>query len=143
MPKDQVDLIIEKVKLFHGLGPDDVRKIFGRGLTMNVRKGDVVFYKDTEGDQMYVVLGGMIGVYHNKEVIAKLRTGEMFGEMALVTSDKRSVTVIAMEDSHLFILKEDTFEKLMTKRVAVRMLLNMVKTLSQRLKESNVRKVSS
>lgn len=140
MSDAQVDQLIERVELFNGLNPDDVRKIFGHGLTMNIKKGDVVFYKDTEGDQMYVVLGGLIGIYQGKEIIAKLRTGDMFGEMALVTSDKRSATAIALDDSHLFILQETTFEKLMTKRVAVRMLLNIVKTLSHRLKESNVRR---
>ncbi len=44
-----------------------------------------------------------------------------------------------MEDSRLFVLTESTFEKLMTKRVAIQMLFNIIRTLSHRLKESNVR----
>jgi hypothetical protein len=44
--------------------------------------------------------------------------------------------VKAIEASHLFVLSESTFQYLLTKRVAVQVLLNIVRTLSQRLKAS-------
>ncbi len=139
MPIDKVGLLIEKVELFHGLNREEVAKIFAKGLTMNVKKGEIIFHAGTIGDQMYVVLGGKAGVYVGKKVIATMRTGDMFGEMALVTNEPRSATVIAMEDSHLFILTESTFERLMTKRVSIRMLLNIIKTLSHRLKDTSAK----
>ena len=61
----------------------------------------------------------------------------MFGEMALVNNEPRSATVVAMEDSRVFILTQTTFDKLLSKRVAVTILLNIIRTLSVRLKESN------
>jgi CRP-like cAMP-binding protein len=135
----KINELIERVELFHGLSQDDVVKIFSKGMTMRVAKGEAIFYKGTIGNQMYVVLAGSIGVHDNKKVIATLRTGDMFGEMALVNKEPRSATVLALEDSRLFVLSESTFEKLLTKRVAVQMLLNIVRTLSRRLKDSNTR----
>lgn len=139
MDVDKIQRYIEKVDLFHGLSPEEVIKIFAKGMTMRCVKGETLFYKGTIGSQMYVVLGGKIGVYDGAKHIATLTTGDMFGEMALVNKEPRSATVLALEDSHLFVLSESTFERLLTKRVAIRMLLNIVRTLSQRLKDSNAR----
>jgi CRP-like cAMP-binding protein len=139
MDAEKLDELIKRVELFHGLTPDEVEKIFKRGMTMRALKGDVIFYKDTVGSQMYIVLGGLIGVYEGDTCIAHLRTGDMFGEMSLVTNEPRSATVKAVEDSRLFVLTEDTFKRLMTKTVSLRILFNIIKTLSHRLKDTNKR----
>jgi len=135
----QVDKLIQHVELFHGFSREEVVKIFSKGMTMRVSKGETVFYKGTVGSQMYVVLGGTVGVFDNDKIIAKLRTGDMFGEMAIVNQEPRSATVIAVEDSKLFVLSEDTFKRLLTKHVAIRLLMNIIHTLSKRLKNTNQR----
>ena len=129
----------ENIDLFRGLTPDEVMKIFGKGMTMRCAKNEVLFYQGTIGSQMYVLLGGKVGVFDGEKHIATLTPGAMFGEMALVNKEPRSATVRALEESRLFVLSESTFEKLMTKRVAIRILLNIIATLSLRLKESNAR----
>lgn len=137
MDTAKVDKLIERVALFNGLTRDEVVKIFGYGLTMNCAKGETIFHEGTVGSTMYVVLGGKVGVFKGGKCISELRTGDMFGEMALVCDEPRSATVAALENSKVFVLKEETFDKLMTKRVAIRMLFNIVKTLSHRLQDSN------
>jgi len=124
------------VELFHGLTPEEVQKIFAKGITMKAQKGEVIFYKDTVGDTMYVVLGGKVGVFQGERCVAELRQGDMFGEMALVNREPRSATVAALEDAHLFMLNEHTFQKLLTKRVSIRLLLNIIHTLSKRLRDT-------
>jgi CRP-like cAMP-binding protein len=137
----QIQELIERVELFHGISGHDVEKIFSHGMTMRVGAGEAVFYRGTVGNQMYVVLGGKLGVYGDGDVcLAELVTGDMFGEMALVTQEPRSATVKAINESFLFALSEDTFHKLMTKKAAVQLLLNMVTTLSKRLKQANARR---
>jgi len=131
--------LINRVELFHGLKPDEVVTIFSKGMTMKVTKGEALFYKGTVGSQMYVVLGGLLGVFDGDRAIATLRTGDMFGEMALVNKEPRSATVTALEDSRVFVLSQTTFEKLMSKRVAIQMLLNIIRTLSHRLRDTNQR----
>jgi len=138
----KVDQYIEKIDLFHGLTREEVVKIFSKGMTMRCAQGETVFYKGTVGSQMYVVLGGKIGVFDDDQCFAVLRPGDMFGEMALVNKTPRSATVKALEDSRLFVLSENIFERLMTKRVAIRILLNIVRTLSQRLRDTNAKLVN-
>ncbi len=142
MDANTVDQYIKHIELFHGLTPDEVTKIFVKGMTMHVSAGQDIFIQGTVGSQMYVVLGGKLGVFSGDKVIAELRTGDMFGEMALVNKEPRSATVRAVNDSRLFVLSETTFERLMSKRVAIRVLFNIIKTLSHRLKEANKRSIS-
>lgn len=127
----------ERVELFNGLSPSDVAKIFQRGMTMRVGKGDPIFYKDTTGSQMFVVLGGKVGVFDGKQCVAELPVGAMFGEMSLLCDEPRSATVTALEDSSLFVLSEEIFHKLLTKRVAVQILLNIARTMSKRVLSAN------
>jgi len=139
MDKDKIASLAREVELFKGLTVEDIAKIFAKGMTIRVQKGETVFYKGTIGSQMYVVLGGEVLVYDGEQCIATLTTGDTFGEMALIDNEPRSATIVAAEDSHLFVLSETTFQRLMTKRAAIRILLNIVRTLSHRLREANVR----
>ncbi len=139
MDSKELRAIIKNVPLFKGLSEGDVLKVFGKGMTVRATKDEVLFYKNTVGNQMYVVLAGKLGVYNGDTCIATLTTGDMCGEMALVSHEPRSATVKALENSLLFVLTESTLEKLLTKRVAVQLLLNIIHTLSKRLRETNAR----
>lgn len=139
MDYEKIDKLIERVDLFHGLTREELVKIFSKGITMRVTKGETIFHKGTVGSQMYVVLGGSVGVFDGNQQLAALHTGDMFGEMALVNREPRSATVIAVEESKLFVLSENTFQQLLTKRVAIQILMNIVNTLSRRLKNTNAK----
>lgn len=129
--------LVDNVDLFHGLRPGDVEKIFSRGLTMYVEKGDSIFHKKTEGNKMYVVLGGSIGIFDGPVQMAALGAGATFGEMSLLTGMPRSASAVALERSNIFTLDEAVFQKLLTKRVAVQMLLNLSRMMAKRIQDAN------
>ena len=132
-------MLADRVQLFNGLRAQDVAKIFAKGMTQKVPKGETVFYKDTTGNQMYVVLGCEVGVYDGPKMVASLGVGSMFGEMSLLNNEPRSATIVAIEECNLFVLSEEIFQKLLTKRVAVQILLNIAKSLSHRIVEVNMK----
>lgn len=139
MPNPKYDMLAKRVDLFKGISPEDVHKIIARGLTMTMEKGNVIFYKGTSGNQMFVILRGKVSLFDGEKHLTDLRTGDMFGEMALINEEPRSATAIAAETTQLFVLSETFFQKLMTKRVAIRMLLNIIGTMSTRLRNMNKR----
>jgi CRP-like cAMP-binding protein len=136
---EQIRILARQVDFFKGLREEDIVKIFSKGMTIRVSKDEVLFYKDTVGNQMYVVLAGKLGVYSGNMLVASLRSGDMCGEMALVNHEPRCATVKALENSLLFVLTETTVNTLLTKRVAVQLLLNIIGTLSRRLREANTK----
>lgn len=135
----QFDMMAQKVELFQGIQPGDIEKIFKRGMTYRVSRGETLFYKGTAGNHMFIVLGGSVGVYDGEKQLAKLGLGATFGEMSLLIGEPRSATVKALEDCVVFKLDETIFHKLLTKKVAVQMLINISRTLAHRLHEGNVK----
>ena len=124
-------------RLLQGLTDNEVENILEQGLIARFLKDEVLFYQDSIGSQVYLVLNGSIGVYQDNKEIAKLGEGEIVGEMGLLTKQPRSATAKALEDSYVLIFSETTFEKLLTKKVAVRLLLNILNILCERLKVTN------
>ena len=61
MNSEQLRAIIKNVSFFKGLSESDVAKIFSKGMTVRVTKDEVLFYKNTVGNQMYVVLAEQTG----------------------------------------------------------------------------------
>ena len=139
MADDRFEVMQRSVPLFEGISVADVEKIFTHGRTMRVPKGEPIFFENTVGNEMYIVLGGKISLIKNKKHLADLGPGAMIGEMALVSQEPRNASAVAAEDSNVFVLTETLFQKLMTKRVAIRMLMNIIKTLCDRLRETNKR----
>ena len=50
-----------------------------------------------------------------RKVIAILQAGDFFGEMSLMTGDKRSATVVALEDVECYRLDKDAFHDILRK----------------------------
>ena len=130
--------IRDSVSLFDGLTTDDVRRIMHRGNIVRVPGHEVIFYRDTPGRDMFVILSGRVGVYgDNERLLAELGVGNLFGEMSLMLGKPRNATVIAHEDTKLFVMRKETFEKLLTKRIAVTILGNLARVLCSRIDAMN------
>jgi CRP/FNR family cyclic AMP-dependent transcriptional regulator len=67
------------------------------------QKSEVIFEENAIGDEMYVVCSGKVRLSTTapgrEVVLGTLGPGELFGEMALVDSNPRSATAIAVEDN--------------------------------------------
>ncbi len=127
----------EKVTIFNGLSPEDVEFILHCGKILQFREGQTIFHEGMMGSNLFVVLGGEIGIYNKNELIAKCRVGDAFGEMAVLNHKPRSATAAALCESKLFTLDEKQINTILEKHVAVRMLLNIIHVISERLETSN------
>jgi len=123
---------------------DVLIKEIGRDLErVTLRKGDCLFKQDDEADALYIVLSGLLktttpqkdGEDAGKEVtLSHIGSGELAGEIGLLTGGKRSVTVWAAEDTELAKLSKAVFEKILKKRPEI--LKEMAETIRKRLRRS-------
>jgi CRP-like cAMP-binding protein len=78
------------------------------------RKNAIFFAEGESGNELYILQSGSVKItkiVDNKEVIlAVLKAGDMFGEMALLESKPRSASVQALEDCTALIIKQANFE---------------------------------
>jgi CRP-like cAMP-binding protein len=78
------------------------------------KAGTEIFHEDSEGGHMYVVIEGEVVVSLNGKELATASSGEIVGEMALISSDIRSATVTAKTDCELAVIDQSSFESLIT-----------------------------
>lgn len=91
----------------------------------------VIFKQGEHGDRAYLIQEGVVEIYKiastgDEQIIGTLRTGELFGEMALVDNKPRMANARALENTSVIIISRDTFqEKLAKSDPFVRGLLNI------------------
>ncbi len=127
----------EKVPLFNGLLAEEVEDLIKRGKVIIVRKGETIFHEGMLGSNLFIVLSGKIGIYLKNQLITKCHVGDTFGEMAVLNKKPRTATATALEESRLLCLDEKQINDILEKHVAVRLLLNAIHLLSERLERDN------
>jgi len=139
--RDTYAVLARRMDLFRGLRPEDVARIFACGATVEFEEGATIFAKGAAGDSMYVVLGGDIVIEDEGRELAVLGRGDMFGEMALLSEATRSADAKAQTFASCLELSKDIIHGLDTPQVSNQLLLNVIATLSQRLRAANERQL--
>ena len=101
---------------------DELLKRFER---VKTARGQAVIREGDEGDYYYVVESGRFQVERlvggAKVVLAELKSGDAFGEEALVSEAKRNATVVSLGDGELLRLDRKDFNELLREPLLRRM----------------------
>jgi CRP/FNR family cyclic AMP-dependent transcriptional regulator len=81
------------------------------GRTLSFAEGGVVFIKGDPGDNAYVVASGLIEIRESGRVIERMGPGELFGEMAVIDSEPRSASAVAVGNTELVVIDRAEFER--------------------------------
>lgn len=127
----------QKIKLFSGLTLEEVSDVLQLGSKLEFRAGDSIFHKGQLGSNLFIVLHGMVNLTIDRQVIGKCRPGDAFGEMSVLNHRPHCASADAATDVKLFTLDERQINSILEKRVAVRLLLNIIHTLSSHLENAN------
>ncbi len=140
--------------IFRGLRDEELEAVLNIVREKRFHKDDVIMQEGDEGNTMYMILEGELGVsksltmkfgeddYRQTEKVLNRLTAKdhaVFGEMALIAQDKRSASIVANTDVILLEISRDDFIRLMESRpeLGVRILLNLSRLLIARLRQSS------
>lgn len=99
--------------------PESVRRLF-------YHRGEIIFREGDFGDRLFVVVKGEVGILRDGAVISSLKAGDVFGEMALISDDPRSATVIARTDVSAIAIGRAAFQQLVAHLPGVRPAINEI-----------------
>lgn len=110
-------------------------------------QNDYICYEGQPGNEMYIILKGMVGIYITSTIgtltqVAKIQTGDFFGEMAIFDNLPRSASCIALEDTIVVAITQDNLQQLLAAcpEIARQMLENMsgrIRKLDAELYQNN------
>jgi len=130
-------MLARRMELFNGVDSEEVARIFSRGIMAEYDEGEVIFNKGDHGDRLYLILSGDVEIVDGEKVLATLGRGDMFGEMALVSNEPRSATAVVLGSSSMLALSMDTIKHQMAPEVSFQILVNIIVTLSARIRKTN------
>lgn len=106
-----------KYGAFSQLPPAHIDELLSRFERLHVKKGDVVIREGAEGDFYFLIESGRCKVERMvggvSMLLADLRSGDAFGEEALVSEVKRNATVTMKSDGALLRLSKKAFVELL------------------------------
>src|SRR5581483_6816672 len=101
-------------------------------------RNEKIIEQEAEGNSMFILAQGAAAVYvqRNGEAaqVATLRDGDYFGEMSLLTGEKRSATIVATTDCDVLEIEKPVFAELLQKNPAL--LQSLSEMLAQRRLEN-------
>ncbi len=122
-PADRSDLaaLLGRLTFFEGVAADSLADLARFGLLQVVKPGYRVVEDGDGGDTMFFIIDGSFSVVKNGQALAALGPGECFGEMSLLTGEKRTARVEAATPGRLLEIDRSAFKVLIeTEPVMIR-----------------------
>jgi small-conductance mechanosensitive channel/CRP-like cAMP-binding protein len=147
-PATRLERALRQIDLFRPLSDEELRTAAARCRPLHYAAGERIIEEGAPGDSFFIVDRGEVEV--SKEVAAARRTlarlmeGQFFGEMALLTGEKRAATVVAATDVDLFTLDKAGFQDIIVGNPAIAVDISTIlaerrEALSQALGDLGVR----
>lgn len=122
----------------------------------NYQKDDLIFGENAHSDELYIIVAGQVKILLNpklvaskketrnvkSEIIATLREGQSFGEIALVDQGIRSASAQAgVDDTRLMLIRRDRLLLLCNSapEMGYRIMYNLALDLSQKMRNADLR----
>jgi HEAT repeat protein len=126
-------LLLRKVPILDGLPPEDLERIAAVAEEHAYSDGDVIAAQGETGTETHIIVSGMVGVVANGRGVARRGSGDVVGEMAVITGLPRSATLLASGDVRLLTIGQRQFAGILRERPETGMAVMQV--LARRLAE--------
>jgi CRP/FNR family transcriptional regulator, cyclic AMP receptor protein len=108
----------------------------------HLKKGAILFFQSDPSEEAYIVWAGNISIILNsldgrEMVINEMHSGDLFGELGILTNKPRSTSAIARTDSKLLVIPRQAF--LSVVEADNQLALRMLEITANRLRVSGIR----
>ena len=103
--------------------------------TKFIKAGSTIFREGDEAHDLFVIKSGQVRIQLGNRTLSELKDNDIFGEMALIDSEPRSATALAVTDVELVPVSEKQFLFLVGQTPYFA--LKVMRVLAQRLRATN------
>ena len=124
--------LIKRVPLFAGLSKRELEQIAAIADEIDLREGKELTTQGKSAREFFVLLEGSADVTKDGRKINELGDGDFFGEIALVSHEPRTATVIASSPIRALVITDRSFRRLLddAPRVKTRVMEAMAERLA-------------
>lgn len=108
---------LRKVNFFATATLNTIDKVVARFFKRHYKTGEKIIKEGQVGEAFYIIKSGRCLVYKRSGLfftkkIAELKEGDFCGEMSLITDNKTSASVKALEPTEVYVLLKTSFVRL-------------------------------
>jgi len=103
--------------VFSPLSAEEIRTLLGSMVVREYAAGAAIIREGEVGDAFYILRSGRADVVKESQagkVLNHLKAGDSFGELALLTGQTRSASIITTEASSVFRLEKEEFDRIVS-----------------------------
>jgi len=131
--------MLRSVDTLEAISDEDLLVLHGALKKRKFRAGEMIFAKGDTSSAMYLVQSGLVNVFLPGEQSSRISlkdisAGEFFGELSMFDEKPRSASAVAVTDTVLLELEQETLEKFLNQRPYVA--ISMLRSMSERLRET-------
>lgn len=93
----------DKISIFKGIEAYDLKAIVYDVKFVRFKKNDFVIKQNETREEIYYIISGECSVYSDKKKVAKLSSGEVFGESGAIFKTPRSASVLCSTDEAILL----------------------------------------
>jgi CRP/FNR family transcriptional regulator, cyclic AMP receptor protein len=109
----KVDLI-RTIPLFAECTPQELARVASIADEIDFGEGRRLTKESAPGEEFVVLVEGTAEVRQGEEVVNRIGAGEFFGEIALVTGQPRTATVVATSPVRALVVEGHAFQQLLS-----------------------------
>jgi CRP-like cAMP-binding protein len=128
---------LRTVPIFEDMPGQELRRVAEMLTGVEVSGGETIFQKGSPGDALYIVRRGAVAIRDGAIELSVAKTGDFFGELALLDNEPRSADAVALEDSSLARLHGADFRELMARRPQIQE--RILRVVVRRLRAASTR----
>jgi len=131
---------LKKVYLFAPLDEEERRMIAERLVEMYFAQRELIIREGDTDDNFFIIDEGQVEVFltsatGKRKVLTALEEGDFFGEMALLTGERRTASVEAISDVRVYCLGKQSFKEVLERKPEI---LEEISTVLSRRKDQLV-----
>ena len=105
--------LLKRVPLFAGLAANELDAVAAAAEESRVPVGETLLSQEEPGREVVVLLDGAATVERDGQTVGTVRSGDVVGEIGVLTRMSRTATVTTTMPSHLLVIPADAFRSLM------------------------------
>lgn len=131
--------LLARIPLFESLTAEELHALAGRLEAHVAEAGEIIFNQGDEGSRLYLIADGAVeisfGEANAKVTLARLFTGQYFGELSIFDHAPRSAAAVAVKRTHLMTLGGNDVVEFVDRNPAAA--LRIIGEMSERLRQTN------
>jgi CRP-like cAMP-binding protein len=120
MPRNAKAALIRSLPLFAECNAREITQVAFIADELNVPAGRILATENATGREFVVIARGTAQVKRGKNVVAELRAGDFFGEIAVMTGRPRMASVVATSTLRVLVIESHAFLRLLEDAPGIR-----------------------